>query len=239
MKTKAILASLMIWTCSTGAVLAEAAGPRQIVVTGEAHTEVAPDRATITLGVTAEAEAASIAMRQVSEDMTAVIAGLREAGIAAEDMQTQSISIDPVWSARRTSDGREQREITGFVASNTLAVRVRELDNLGPVLDRVLAAGVNNFRGLSFGVADSAAVIDQIRGDAVRDAIRKARQLAEAANMRLGPVRSITEHGGGGGPRPMKMMEMARSSSMPVEAGSLGFEHSVSVVFDLRVPGLE
>lgn len=239
MKTKAILASLMIWTCSTGAVLAEAAGPRQIVVTGEAHTEVAPDRATITLGVTAEAEEAAIAMRQVSEDMTAVIAGLREAGIAAEDMQSQSISIDPVWSARRTSDGREQREITGFVASNTLAVRVRELDNLGPVLDRVLAAGANNFRGLGFGVADSAAVIDQIRGDAVRDAIRKARQLAEAAEMELGPVRSITEHGGSGGPRPMKMMEMARSSSMPVEAGSLGFEHSVSVVFDLRVPGLE
>ena len=74
MKTKAILASLMIWTCSTGAVLAEAAGPRQIVVTGEARTEVAPDRATITLGVTAEAEEAAIAMRQVSEDMTAVIA---------------------------------------------------------------------------------------------------------------------------------------------------------------------
>lgn len=233
MTTRATLVSLAILCGFAGGSMAEQAiAPRQISVTGEARTEVAPDRAVITLGVTADAKEAALAMRRVSDDMAQVIAQLREAGIAGEDMQTQRISVDPIWRGDRYDNSQGRREITGFVASNTLAVRVRDLENLGKILDDVLQAGANEFRGLSFGVADRAAVLDQIRGDAVRDAIRKARQLAEAAEMTLGPVRSISEHGGGGGV-PMMAMEMARSGSVPVEAGSLSFEHSVSVVFDL------
>ncbi|WP_341640095.1 SIMPL domain-containing protein [Phycobacter sp. K97] len=236
MTTRALVASLALMACTAAPVLADQhVPPRQISVTGEARTEVAPDRASITLGVTAKAESAADAMRAVSQDMAAVIDGLRAAGIAAEDMQTQRISVDPVWSGGHYDSGSGKREITGFVASNTLLVRVRDLGNLGAILDDVLDAGANEFRGLSFGVADRAAVLDQIRGDAVRDAIRKARQLAEAAGMTLGPVRSISEHGGGGGV-PMMAMEMARSGGVPVEAGSLSFEHGVSVVFDLLEP---
>lgn len=233
LNTRALVASLALLACTAAPVLAEQHVPlRQISVTGEARTEVAPDRASITLGVTVEAESAAEAMRNVSEDMAAVISRLRAAGIAAEDMQTQRISVDPIWSGDRYDSAPGKRKITGFVASNTLLVRVRDLGNLGAILDDVLDAGANEFRGLSFGVADRAAVLDQIRGDAVRDAIRKARQLAEAADMTLGPVRSISEHGGGGGV-PMMSMEMARSGAVPVQAGSLSFEHSVSVVFDL------
>ncbi len=232
----ALVASLAVLACTSLPVLAEQhMPPRQISVTGEARTEVAPDRASITLGVTVEADSAAAAMRAVSQDMAAVIDRLAAAGIAAEDMQTQRISVDPIWSGNRHDGSPVKREITGFVASNTLLVRVRDLGNLGAILDDVLDAGANEFRGLSFGVADRAAVLDQIRGDAVRDAIRKARQLAEAADMTLGPVRSISEHGGGGGV-PMMAMEMARSGGVPVQAGSLSFEHSVSVVFDLLEP---
>ncbi len=236
---RALVTSMALLACTAAPALAEQHVPlRQISVTGEARTEVAPDRASITLGVTAEADRAVEAMRRVSSDMAVVIDRLSKAGIAAEDMQTQRISVDPVWSGNRYESGSDKREITGFAASNTLLVRVRDLGNLGAILDDVLDAGANEFRGLSFGVADRAAVLDQIRGDAVRDAIRKAGQLAEAAGMTLGPVRSITEHGGGGGV-PMMAMEMARSGAVPVQAGSLSFEHSVSVVFDLLEPTSE
>lgn len=236
---RAVVASLALMACTAAPVLAEQVLPlRQITVTGDARTEVAPDRASITLGVTVEAESAAEAMRTVSQDMAAVIDRLAAGGIAPEDMQTQRISVDPVWSGGRYDNGSGKGVITGFVASNSLLVRVRDLGNLGAILDDVLDAGANEFRGLSFGVADRAAVLDQIRGDAVRDAIRKARQLAEAADMTLGPVRSISEHGGGGGV-PMMAMEMARSGDVPVQAGSLSFEHSVTVVFDLLEPTSE
>ncbi|MEX0302254.1 MAG: SIMPL domain-containing protein, partial [Leisingera sp.] len=207
-------------------------------VSGESMLQVAPELATITLGVTEEAEEAAVAMSAVSDSMRAVIARLKEAGIAAEDMQTKRIAMHPVWSQDRSYDSGGRREITGFQASNSLMVRVRDLERLGPVLDTVLTAGANQFQGLSFGVEDPSAVTDQIRGAAVKDAIRKAQQLAEAAGMELGPVRSISEHGNGGG-RPMMAMEMARSDAMPIEAGELTFTHNVSVVFDMSVPGGE
>lgn len=236
MKTKTLLAAALMLSMSAGSLAAaESAPPRQITVTGESRLTVAPELATITLGVTEEAEEAAMAMRAVSEAMRAVIAELKEAGIAAADMQTRQVSMHPVWSQDRSYDSGGQRKITGFKASNTLMLRVRDLDRLGPVMDAVLGAGANNFQGLSFGVEDPEAVADRIRGAAVKDALRKATQLAEAAGMALGPVRSISEHGGGGGPRPMMAMEMARSDAMPVEAGELSFSHSVSVVFDMTV----
>lgn len=236
MKAKTLLAAAMALSLSAGGLAAaEAAAPRQITVTGESTLNVAPELATIVLGVTEEAEEAAQAMAAVSEAMGAVISQLKDAGIASEDMQTQQVALHPVWSKGGSYNGDGRREITGFQASNTLMLRVRDLEQLGSVLDRVLTAGANRFQGLSFGVEDPAAIADQIRGEAVKDAIRKATQLAEAAGMELGPVRSISEHGGGGA-RPMMAMEMARSDAMPVEAGELSFSHNVSVVFDMTVP---
>lgn len=240
MKARKLLAAALMLSMSAGAAAAsEAAALRQITVNGESTLQVAPELATITLGVTEEAEEAAAAMAAVSEAMGGVIARLKESGIAGADMQTRQIAMHPVWSQDRSYDSGGRREITGFQASNTLMVRVRDLDRLGPVLDTVLTAGANQFQGLTFGVEDPSAVTDRIRGEAVKDAIRKAQQLAEAAGMELGPVRTITEHGSGGGPRPMMAMDMARSESMPVEAGELTFTHNVSVVFDMAVPGGE
>ncbi|EDZ45697.1 outer membrane protein, 28 kDa [Rhodobacterales bacterium Y4I] len=238
MKARKLLAAALMLSMGAGAAAAsEAAAPRQITVYGESMLQVAPELATITLGVTEEAEEAAAAMAAVSEAMEAVIAQLKDGGIAGADMQTQQIAMHPVWSQDRSYDNGGRREITGFQASNTLMVRVRDLDRLGPVLDTVLTAGANQFQGLSFGVEDPAAVTDRIRGEAVKDAMRKAQQLAEAAGMELGPVRTITENGGGGGPRPMMAMDMARNEAMPVEAGELTFTHNVSVVFDMTEPG--
>ncbi|WP_424980163.1 SIMPL domain-containing protein [Leisingera sp. S232] len=236
MKARILLAAALMLSMSAGAVVAsEAANLRQITVTGEGKVQMAPELAAITLGVTEEAEDAAVAMSAVADSMRSVIARLKNAGIAAEDMQTQQIAMHPVWSQDRSYDSGNRREITGFEASNILMVRVRELGELGPVLDAVLKAGANRFHGLRFDVKDPEAAADAIRGEAVRDAIRKAQQLAEAAGMELGPVRSISEHGGGG--RPMMAMEMARSDAMPIEAGELTFSQNVTVVFDLLVPG--
>lgn len=204
---------------------------RRIEVTGEARTETAPDMAVITLGVSAQADEAAAAMAEASRGMAAVVDRLRAGGIAPEDMQTRDISLQPVWSQRSLSGG--QREVTGFAASSMLTVRLRDLAQLGAVMDQVLRAGANEFRGLRFAVAEPDALQDSLRGAAVEDAIRKARQLAEAAGMRLGAPQRISDHGsGGGGPQPL-LMEMARSDAMPVAPGSLSFSHSVTMVFSM------
>ncbi|MEO1733453.1 MAG: SIMPL domain-containing protein, partial [Pseudomonadota bacterium] len=127
------------------------------------------------------------------------------------------------------------RRITGFQASNTLIVRIRDLGGLGAMMDAVLQDGANDFRGLSFGMADPGPHVDAARSDAVADAMRKAQLMAAAAGLRLGPVLSISE-GGSGQPRPM-MMEMAAaraSDAMPVAPGEVSLSATVSMVFALK-----
>lgn len=236
MKTKTVLVTALAMALTLGTALkADTRTDRQILVSGEGRVEVAPDLAVITLGVSKEAKEAGEAMALVSEDMFAVVQELRAVGIADKDLQTQQISLQPVWSNGGSYNSSGERRITGFLAANTVNLRVRDLDQLGEVLDRVLRAGANQFQGLRFDVADHALLQDQMRASAVADARHKAEQLAAAAGVTLGPVRTITDQDHGGG-RPMMAMEMSRSGAMPIEAGELSFSHNVQVVFDLVVP---
>lgn len=204
---------------------------RLITVTGEGRVDAAPDMATIRLGVTETATEAKAAMEATSDAMAGMLARLMEFGIEDRDVQTQNVRLDPIWS-RRGNNGDETPKITGFSASNILMVRVRELSTLGSVLDAVLDDGANEFNGLSFGIQDPSALMDQARSDAVKAAVAKATIYAEAAGVTLGSVQSISE-AGGARPVPM-MMEAAAARSadvVPIAAGEVSLSASVTVRF--------
>ena len=127
-----LIAAILAATFLAGAASADE-GPR-ITVTGEGRIEAAPDMATISLGVAAEAASARAAMDQASSAAAALLARLEEAGIAARDVQTSGLTLSPVWDYGNSGENR----ITGYAASNTVTVRVRALDSLGGVLDQAL-----------------------------------------------------------------------------------------------------
>ncbi|MGD9866243.1 MAG: SIMPL domain-containing protein [Pseudodonghicola sp.] len=225
--TAAILAALLgapAWAGDTT--------PRQISVTGEGVVEAAPDMATITLGVTHEAAEAQQAMRATSEAVGKMLERLAGMGIASRDLQTRELSLSPVWSEiKDDSEGRQQ--ITGFVASNTVLVRVRDLNALGGILDAVIAEGGNDFSGLRFAVQEPAPLQDAARKAAVADAMARAKLLAEAAGVTLGPVLTMQDQGGG---MPMPMAEMSMrmgAAKMPVAAGEISVTANVSMVFSI------
>lgn len=225
-----MLASAVLAISMVGAAMAETT-PRQITVTGEGQVETVPDMATITLGVTNEAADARAAMDATSVAVTRVLGRLSELGIAERDVQTQQFSLNPVWS-NRGSNQEQRAKITGFVASNMVLVRVRDMSALGVILDSVIADGANDFNGLQLSVQEPRPFLDQARRDAVADAIAKATLLADAAGVTLGPVVSMVEHGGG---RPVQMMEMAsaRGGSAPIAGGEVSISASVSMVFSI------
>lgn len=203
--------------------------PRQIFVTGEGRVEVAPDMATISLGVTQEASEAGAAMRATSQAASMILDRLAGLGIAARDIQTQRLTLNPVWS---DVSGQERMQITGFAASNAISVRVRDLDGLGPVLDAVLDVGANDFKGLRFSVQEPDGLVEDARRRAVADAIARATQLASAAGLALGEVVSITEQWGS---REEPMMEMASArGGAPVAGGEVSLSVSVSMVFAIK-----
>lgn len=226
--TRRIFAAItVISTLLAGAVWAEEPA-RRIAVTGEGQVEAAPDMAVITLGVRQEDREAQAAMQATSAAVAAMLERLAELGIAPRDLQTRELSLSPVWS-ERSGSGAERRQITGFVAANTVVVRVRDLAALGGILDAVLAEGANDFGGLRFDLQDPAPLAEEARRRAVADAMARAALLAEAAGVELGPVLSIDEHGG---VMPKAEMAMLMSAAgAPVAAGEVSVTANVSMVF--------
>ena len=224
-----ILIAVLFCSLLSGTAWAEPP-ERRITVAGEGRIEAMPDMATITLGVTHEAKEARDAMQATSEAVARVLERLAAMGIAPRDLQTRQLSLNPVWSDSATS-GSDRRRITGFVASNTVMVRVRDLAALGGILDMVIEDGANDFNGLRFGLQDPAPLMDEARQRAVADAMDRAKLLAAAAGVTLGPVLSIDEHGGGS-VAPMAEMAMRMSAaSAPVAAGELSITANVAMVF--------
>lgn len=217
-------AALVVLAVTAGGSTAQ--GTISVVGTGEAVAP--PDMATIRLGVTSEAREAAEAMRANAAAMTQVLARLTGAGIADRDMQTSELSLSPRWG--RPEPGRDA-EVTGFVASNTLTVRVRDLDVLGPTLDAALGDGANTLGGLSFGISDAAALRDAARRAAVADAKRAAEVLAAAAGVTLGALQELSELGGANEPQPMARMEMSVADALPVAAGEATIRTTVRMVF--------
>ena len=224
--SRAIYMLAAMITIAAGAVCADPA-QRQITVSGTGQVVAAPDMATITLGVTNEAAEAAQAMARTSSSVRHILDRLEALGLAERDVQTQRLSLNPVWSNRNDSAGQRAR-ITGFVAANTVRVRVRALTDLGTILDAVIADGANDFNGLQFSVQDSSPLITAARRAAVGDAMARAALLADAAGVTLGPILSMSEQGGT--PRPMALSQ-ARAESVPIAAGEITVAASVLMVF--------
>ncbi len=223
------IGAIVIWACLAGTAWAQEM--RVITVTGEGRIEAVPDMATISLGVTHEAAQADAAMALTSAAVRAVIDRLTGAGIAARDMQTSGLSLQPLWENRVSSSDAPPR-IAGFVARNGVTVRVRDLTGLGGILDMVVQDGANTFNGLQFGLQAPDPVEAEARAAAVRDAMARAAQLAQAAGVTLGPVQSISQQGQGRGPVMMEMSAASRSmGDVPVAPGELSIDAQVSMVF--------
>ncbi|VDS10244.1 26 kDa periplasmic immunogenic protein precursor [Paracoccus haematequi] len=206
-------------------------GMSRLTVTGQGEARVAPDLATIQLGVTTQAAGAADAMRQNSQQQTAVFEALAGAGIDAADVQTSGLNLNPVMDY---GEGRAPT-VTGYQASNMVSVRVKDVARLGEVLDAIVAAGANEINGISFIRDDSSATEDEARRAAVEDARHKAEVLAEAAGLTLGPVLVLRDTPTPEGPRPMMMEARAAADSakVPIAAGEVALSALVEMQFAL------
>jgi uncharacterized protein len=225
----AIAAFLALTTPSLAADL-----PRTISVSGEGSVITTPDMATINVGVETRGESAADALRANSAAMADVVAALQAAGFEARDIQTQAINLNPFWDQTRVNE-QGAPLIAGYVASNMVSIRARDLTKLGEVLDQVGQAGANSFNGIQFGLVDPRPSTDEARKAAVADARAKAELYATAAGVALGPVISIAENGGFAMPLNGPMMRLeAAAESVPVAAGEMAVTAQVSVVYSLE-----
>lgn len=237
-----ITTALVLGTLATAplalAAPAFAADPATLSLTGTGIVSAKPDMATITSGVTTQAATAGEALAANSKAMADLLAALAAAGIADKDVQTSNFSVNPnyVYSDQRDASGYTlPPKIDGYVVSNTVTVTIRDLTQLGAVLDKQVTVGANTINGISFGVDDPSALLDEARKHAFEDARHKAELYATAAGEELGPLVSISEIQGNIQPQPylMKAMAQADSAPVPVATGSLDFQIDVNVTWNV------
>lgn len=210
-----------------------------ITIEGQGEVRAAPDMAMISSGVTTQGSTAREALDANTASMAELIAALKAEGIEARDIQTSGFSVSPnyVYSDARDKNGYSlPPKINGYQVSNTVSVAVRDLAELGSILDKSVTVGANTINGVSFSVADPAELYNEARKSAFADARKKAELYATAAGASLGELESIVESQGFNGPQPYPMYaraEMAASAPVPVEAGEMSFAITVKVEWDL------
>ncbi len=203
-----------------------------LTVSGTGQARVAPDEATVRLGVIAQAPTARAAQDQVNRAAGAVLDAIRKLGVAAERIQTTGLSLSPQYSQNNSQSSQAPR-ITGYQAANNVTVGVDDLAKVGPVIDAGLASGANTLDGVDFGLRNDGAARAAALAEAVQAARSKAEALAKALRVRLVEIVEVAEGGVAVSPPPSPFrarLAMAESAApTPVSAGEVGVEASVTL----------
>ncbi len=215
-----------------------------ISVNGNGKVSAIPDLAVINVGVATQAPTAQQALAANNEAMTKLQALSKERGVAAKDLQTTQIQVNPQYSQPPSPrPDRPQEEfvprIVGYRVENSVQVTSRQIAKLGTLLDALVQAGANQIHGIQFRVGEPEKLLDEARKRAMADAKRKAEQLAGEAGMVLGSPVSIQEEGAAFRP-PMPYGEaevlgiVTSRSPVPVAAGEQEMSVSVQVLYEMK-----
>ena len=201
-----------------------------LTMSGVGSAQIAPDMAEVTLGVVTEARDAAKAHADNAAQAARVQSALKALGIAERDIQTTRYDFSPIYDVK--DNGRSVT--TGYTVTNAVVVRVRDLNNVGKVIDAALANGANRVDSLEFSASDTDEAKNAALADAARDARSKADATARALGVRV--VRVLTVHADAQSytPRnfmPMMMAKEAYDAGTPISAGELSVEASVNVTY--------
>jgi uncharacterized protein YggE len=166
----------------------------------------------------------------------AIIGRMQALGIAAEDIQTRNFNVYPQQEQQLGPDG-EIEETQIFVVENTVSVTVRELDALGDVLTAVIQEGANTIHGVSFDVEDRESAVAEARSQAIQDAQSQAQAIAEAADITLGAIHSISINQAGGSisaERAAAMEAPQGGGAVPISGGQLTIRVTANLTYEIE-----
>jgi uncharacterized protein len=261
MKRLSLLSGIAVLALSAPPALAQQYMPAPVVepghtvltVTAQGTSDAAPDVAIFSAGVQTQAKTAAEALAENSRKMERVIAALKAAGIAARDIQTNNLSVNPVYvdpehdamMAVRAGqpyvpppNNERLRRIVGYEVSNNVMVRQRDLKNFGRVIDTLVEAGATQVNGPNFQLEEQEPSLDKARIEAMRAARQRGELYARAAGLRIVRILSITEGGGYAAPPPVfyaRTMDVSAPSPppAPIEPGQLQMMANVTVLYEL------
>jgi len=228
-RTAALAAAVaVLWTPGAEAqtipiALAPGEVPIQVEGRGEALTR--PDVMEIGAGVVTTGQTARAALAANNQLAERLIAAVSAAGVEARDVRTAELSVQPRFERgdedAADSEGRAPR-IRGYVARNTVELRLRDLGRAGDIIGSLFQAGANEVNGPRFSLANPAAAEAAARRAAVADATAEANSYADALGMRVARVLRVSQRGDFDmDPRGEIIVTGSRIAGTPVEPGEV------------------
>jgi len=214
-----------------------------ISVPAEGRVTATPDLATVTLGVVSQGATAQAVQDDSTKKINRIIEGVKNDGVAKEDIVTSQFNIFP---RHEYKDGKDT--IVGYEANQTITVKVKGIDKSQDRLGKVLVSAADNGSNQIYGVSMSFENPDDLRQEARKLAIAKAKEkaqeLASVAGLSLGRVVSLSESGGGGFPGPMPYatealgragdIAMDKTIAPSIEPGTQDIIENMTVTFEVR-----
>lgn len=206
-----------------------------VVMSGEGLVKRAPDRAWLQVTAESRARNPKDAQKQNSDTMSAVLQKLRGAGLPPEAIQTRGYDLQPEFDY---NDGRQT--LRGYVARNTLEVRVDELSRVGELLDMAVTSGATSVGNIRFDLKDRPGAEREALRLAVEDARRRADAAAAGAGLKVDRIVRIEEQRAIVVPPPRPMVAMAglaaerSAGEPPIAAGELEIRATVTLTAAIR-----
>jgi uncharacterized protein YggE len=227
-----VAASCLSWVSAR----ADEPRPRTVNVSGMAEVSAEPDIARVSLGVEARRPALADARAEVVAAVDRVLALTRELKIDPKNVNATRIQVQPEY---RWNENDRERVLLGYVVSRQVEVELKDLDQLGTLLERAVDAGVNQVGDPVLDSSRRKELEREAMTKALEDARLNAEALARAAGARLGAPRTLSASGSSPPIPVYRDMRMATMEKAGPEAtyqpGNMKFSASVNAEYDLVV----
>ncbi len=209
---------------------------RTITVSGEGKTEIAPDIATYSFSVVSSGKDTDLIQQENTKKMNQAITFVKEQGVKAEDIKTTGYNLYPRYAYDRDTG---KQSLDGYELTQSVVVKIRNLDNVGKVLSGLVKAGVNQAGDLRYSIEKPEAQRAKARQEAFDNAYTKASQMAAQNGVHIARVINFSESTNGGGPiyyvkgAPMAV-GMGGDSAPNTEPGTEEVNITVTVTYEIQ-----
>jgi uncharacterized protein YggE len=164
---------------------------RTITVSAEGKITAEPDIAKLSFSVVSEGANPKLLAKNNNKKMNAAINFAKSQGIEEKDIKTTEYNLSP----RYEYDEKTKKTfISGYTLTQTVLVKVRDLNKAAEVLGGLPALGINQISSISFDIDEPEKYLSEARNQAFDKAKEKAKAMAEKNGVKLGRVINFYEY---------------------------------------------
>lgn len=208
-----------------------------ISVSGQGEIYADPDLAMVNFSVVTEKDSVEESLKENKSKMNKVIEKLKAEGVEKKDLKTTTFNIQPryEWHEKNTKHKEGERVLMGYKVTQELKVKIRNLDQVGEIIQEATDAGANRVGNIRFTIENEDKLHKKAKKKAIEEAKNKAKETASQLGVRLMEIVDYSEKNYNPRPYSDTMLKGAEGGSTPqIEPGQNKVEVNVSITYEIN-----